>query len=96
MDECLTIPFVPEFSGCLVENPACNFAIRCGFSYHCHHPSHKDFHSTIDSSGERIDLRKRYTQLKESRRLRYLQQVVISEFPEKLQRELYCLLTPKS
>ena len=68
---CLTILFLPEFSGCLVENPSCQFAIRCGFSFHCHHPNHREFHRSVDNSGEPIDLLNQYRELKEMRRREY-------------------------
>jgi hypothetical protein len=66
--ECLTMPFLPEFSGCLVENPCCGFAVRFGFSYHCEHPNHKQFHPTEDSSVARVELPIIYRNLKEARR----------------------------
>ena len=95
MDECLTIPFVPEFSGCLVETPSCHFAVRCGFSYHCHHPNHRDFHSTISTAGERIDLAKRYRALKEARRLKYLAELAKADLPPHLEPQVGYLATPK-
>jgi len=45
MDECVNKPMLPEFSGCLVEKPSCEFAVRFGFSYLCEHPKHKDFNN---------------------------------------------------
>ncbi len=93
MQTCMTIPFLPEFSGCLVENPACHFAIRCGFSYHCHHPNHADFHTIIDASVQPTDLPERYQALRESRRLKFLKD--ISELPTDLGKELQSLLGRK-
>ena len=87
MKTCLTIPFLPEFSGCLVDNPSCHFAVRCGFSYHCHHPNHRDFHTTIGVSGERVNLMKKYKQLKETRRRQYLEQVLKSDIPSAIKEE---------
>jgi hypothetical protein len=73
MNECLTIPFLQEFSGCLVENPVCRFAARCGFSYHCEHPNHKEFHRKDPTPDERAELLSRYKELKESRRRKYME-----------------------
>ena len=75
MSKCATIPFLPEFSGCLVETPSCNFAVRCGFSFHCEHPQHQEFHVGGDQPAVRKDLPHHYKSLKESRRLKYLAEV---------------------
>ena len=75
MNECLTIPFLPEFSGCLVDNPDCTFAVRCGFSYHCEHPNHKDFHKKDPTPADRADLINRYKELKEFRRQKYQEEM---------------------
>ena len=96
MHDCLTIHFLPEFSGCLVEKPSCQFAVRCGFSYHCHHPNHRDFHTTIHPSEEGVDLAKRYQALRESRRLEYFEQLKAKIPADLLEEELELLLTPKS
>lgn len=79
MEECLTIPFMPEFSGCLVEKPTCNFAVRCGFSFHCHHPNHGNFTAGNSDKGRRLDLPSRYRELKEIRRVEYLAGVMRSD-----------------
>jgi hypothetical protein len=79
MHECVTVPFLPEFSGCLVANPSCDFAVRCGFSYHCEHPNHKEFQAANRVSAEHADLPKRYKDLKESRRREFLDRVATCE-----------------
>ncbi len=66
MSECITKPLVSNFSGCLVENPDCRFAVRMGFSYQCSHPDHKSFQGT-----SREELKRRYDNLRESRRNAY-------------------------
>jgi hypothetical protein len=58
-----------DCSGCLVDNPACNFAVRFGFSYLCEHPQHMDFH---DKSDHRLDHNTLYNDLRKSRRSEYL------------------------
>ncbi|BCS55935.1 hypothetical protein GSbR_12980 [Geobacter sp. SVR] len=68
MSECMTKPLLTEFSGCLVENPSCGFAVRFGFSYLCEHPRHKDF--SLERSP--VDRNKLYNDLKISRRTEYL------------------------
>ncbi len=79
MQECLTKPLTPAFSGCLVEKPTCNFAVRFGFSYLCEHPQHKDFFQNTPSSGQHadraVDHNELYRSLKESRRTEYLSKV---------------------
>ena len=75
MHECLTIPFMSEFSGCLVENPTCQFAVRFGFSFHCEHPFHQDFQTSDDRSIDHADLQQRYRDLREARRRAYLEQI---------------------
>ena len=75
MNKCATIPFLPEFSGCLVENPSCTFAVRCGFSYHCEHPHHTEYEAGSDNLYDRKDLPTYYRNLKESRRRKYLAEV---------------------
>jgi hypothetical protein len=73
MGECLTKPILPEFSGCLVENPTCQFATRLGFSYLCEHPYHKEFHRGKESKPERIALSERYQLLRDERREKFLE-----------------------
>ncbi len=68
MKNCLTKPLVAEFSGCLVESPACDFAVRFGFSYLCEHPRHADFHRAAQ---QRVD-QELYNDLRNSRRSEYL------------------------
>ena len=75
MEECLTKPLTTEFSGCLVETPACGFAVRFGFSYLCEHPRHKDFHPNRPLSGHQVDHNALYRDLKESRRSAYVAKV---------------------
>ena len=78
MQECLTKPLTSAFSGCLVEKPTCNFAVRFGFSYLCEHPRHKDFFQNAPVSGQhadRADHNELYRNLKESRRNEYLSMV---------------------
>ena len=72
MRECITKPILPEYSGCLIENPACDFATRFGFSYLCEHPHHKDFSLKNSPSGQHVDHNKLYSDLKESRRIEYI------------------------
>ena len=73
MHGCVTLPFLPEFSGCLTKNPSCDFAVRCGFSYHCEHPKHREFQIANGTSKDQGDLPKRYKELKESRRREFLE-----------------------
>lgn len=74
MSECLTKPLVHEFSGCLVENPSCNFATRLGFSYLCEHPYHKEFHNSKITQLDPIELNNRYNKLRDSRKIEYLEE----------------------
>jgi hypothetical protein len=69
MSKCQTIAFLPEFSGCLVANPTCGYAVRFGFSYHCEHPNHLDFYPVNDPEVNLADLPNLYRELKEARRL---------------------------
>jgi len=75
MRECLTKPILPEFSGCLVENPVCRFATRFGFSYLCEHPYHKEFHRGKESKSERVALNERYQVLRDGRRQKFLEEI---------------------
>lgn len=70
MSECLTKPILDEFSGCLVEKPSCEFAVRFGFSYLCEHPRHKDFNP--EPSRQDLDHNKLYSDLRVSRRNEFL------------------------
>ncbi len=72
MCECLTKPIMPDYSGCLVENPTCQFAVRFGFSYHCEHPQHMDFHMIDANFQHQKGHNERYRDLKESRKKEYL------------------------
>jgi hypothetical protein len=76
MQDCLTMPFTPEFSGCLVETPTCRFAVRFGFSYLCEHPCHKDFFQDPLLSSQHaerdVDHNELYRRLKESRRSEFI------------------------
>jgi len=70
--KCLTKPFLPHASACLVEDPRCRFATALGFSYLCEHPSHKSF-----QGGELPDLtllNQRYEELRQSRREKFFQE----------------------
>lgn len=75
MKACLTKPIMQEFSGCLVENPSCRFAVRFGFSYICEHPNHKDFLTRNNESTHQLDHNKLYKELKEARRSEYISKV---------------------
>lgn len=75
MRECLTKPLTTKYSGCLVETPACDHAVRFGFSYLCDHPRHKDFHPNMTTSGHQVDHNALYGDLKESRRSAYIDKV---------------------
>ena len=69
MKKCLTKPLVAEYSGCLVETPACDFAVRFGFSYLCEHPRHADFHPSPE---RQLDHKALYNELRTSRRNEYI------------------------
>lgn len=69
MKKCLTKPLLTGFSGCLVEKPACKFAVPLGFSYLCEHPQHSDFHPSSDQTVHHDLL---YKDLRNSRRKDYL------------------------
>ncbi|HEY4743844.1 MAG TPA: hypothetical protein VIH45_04240 [Desulfuromonadaceae bacterium] len=75
MEECLTKPLTPAFSGCLVDAPACTFAVRFGFSYLCEHPRHREFHPDAAATGHEVDHNALYRALKESRRSVYLSKI---------------------
>jgi len=63
---------MPEYSGCLVENPTCNFAVSFGFSYLCEHPEHKYFHVKSANSTRHLDHNEIYKNLKEKRKKEYI------------------------
>jgi len=72
MSECLTKPLLPQFSGCLVENPTCRHAVSFGFSYLCEHPNHKDF---ITPTTPQTETAEQYRNLRESRRRKYIAEI---------------------
>lgn len=72
MSECQTKPLLPEFSGCLVENPSCQHAVRFGFSYLCKHPNHLNF---ITATTPHIEITTQYMNLRESRRHSYIAEI---------------------
>ena len=76
MLDCLTRPLSSKYSGCLVEKPSCNFAVRFGFSFLCEHPQHKYFIQSMPISGHHtdhvVDHNELYRNLKESRRRKYI------------------------
>lgn len=71
MRECLTKPLTKSFSGCLVENPTCEYAVRFGLSYQCKNPRHKEFFLNAPSSAAAADLDDLYWYLKNVRRKEY-------------------------
>lgn len=87
MRECMAKPLTRSYSGCLQENPACEYAFSFGFSYMCKHPRHKDFHPGRDSSGDQADFNALYLNLRESRRRTYLSGV--KEFIDHLEHEAH-------
>jgi hypothetical protein len=80
-------PLTRSYSGCLQENPACEYAFSFGFSYLCNHPRHKDFHPGRDSSCDLTDSNTLYLNLRESRRRTYLSGV--KEFIDHLEHEAH-------
>jgi len=75
MRECQTKPLTTNFSGCLVKTPACEYAVRFGFSYLCEHPRHQDFHPSMSVPEQQVDHNALYKDLKESRRSDYISKV---------------------
>lgn len=76
-----------EVSGCLVEKPECNYAIKFGFSYVCRHPDHDKFHvhvSGIMTRGEAIE---RYESLRLKRREEFMEGL------DENSRRIFCLKT---
>ncbi len=72
MNECQTKPLLPNYSGCLVENPICNHAVRFGFSYICEHPNHKEF---VVTETPDYEPNAHYHTLRESRRQEYISKI---------------------
>lgn len=72
MGECMTRPLTSEYSGCLVENPSCKFAVRFGFSYLCEHPQHKDFCLDNSATKQHLGCNELYDELRKSRRQEYI------------------------
>lgn len=72
MSDCMTKPLMDEYSGCLVENPACKYAVRFGFSYLCEHPQHKEFYLNNSRSKQHLGQNEIYEELREKRRKEYI------------------------
>lgn len=69
MNECLTTQFaLSEVSGCLVENPQCDYAHRFGFSFVCRHPDHASFRSLASGAMTKGDADTLYDTLRRNRR----------------------------
>jgi len=75
MRECLTKPLIADYSGCMVKNPVCDFAVSFGFSYLCNNPRHKEFYAIRNSSGYKLDHNALYRDLRESQRRTFISTV---------------------
>jgi hypothetical protein len=72
MSKCLTKPLLPQFSGCLVADPKCIFAVRFGFSFYCEHTQHEEFKMNTPDSVNQSDHNEIYRELRDSRRREYI------------------------
>jgi hypothetical protein len=43
VDECRTMPLLPEYPECLANGPRCRYAIYFGYGYLCTHPDNGAF-----------------------------------------------------
>lgn len=57
-----------EISGCLIEKPECNYAIRFGFSYLCCHPDHTRFRADVLGVLTNDEINELYDLLRQKRR----------------------------
>lgn len=72
MKEGHTTPFaLSEVSGCLVENPECDFAIKFGFSIFCRHPEHASFHAHAAEAESTDKVHILYDTLRQKRRAEF-------------------------
>ena len=74
MNTCMNVPISDEVSGCLVEHPSCQYAVKLGFSYLCEHPGYANFND-LDNSvpfKAKMELIKSYDELRNKRRHEYL------------------------
>lgn len=68
MEECHTKPMIlADTSCCLVENPACGYAVKMGFSYWCRHPEHASFHGHLTGRMNHEQLVHQYKRLRQKR-----------------------------
>lgn len=76
MEECIRVPIAEELTGCLVENPACPYAYKLGFSYLCEHPSHNNYGELIKSVPleTKRELIRLYDEMRRKRRYEYVHQ----------------------
>lgn len=74
MEKCIRIPIADELTGCLVENPSCQYAFRLGFSYLCEDPHHNNYDELNNSlsSQEKKELIRLYDELRNKRRTAYI------------------------
>lgn len=75
MEKCIRVPIADELTGCLVENPSCQYAFKLGFSYLCEDPCHNNNESNksvpLQTKKELIRL---YGELRNKRRNEYIHQ----------------------
>ncbi|MBJ6726297.1 hypothetical protein [Geomesophilobacter sediminis] len=72
MSRCVVKPICEEHSGCLKEEPSCPYAAKFGFSIHCEHPDHRQMAAESVHSLGRLELTRRYRELRESRRRNFI------------------------
>jgi len=76
MEKCIRVPIAEDLTGCLVENPSCQYAYRLGFSYLCEHPSHNNYNELSKSVPlqTKKELIRMYDELRRKRRHEYIHQ----------------------
>jgi len=69
----MNVPISDEISGCLVEHPSCQYAVKLGFSYLCEHPESTDFRENNSSHPipTQKELLEQYAYLRLKRRNEY-------------------------
>lgn len=75
MSKCQTKPLLPKYSGCLVDNPLCEHAVRFGSGFLCEHPKHKDF---FTSEASQIGSHEQYHDLHGSSHHEYISKITKS------------------
>lgn len=69
MEECHTTQIVSsKVSGCLVENPECDYARNFGFSFVCSHPDPAGFNKSETGAPTKDEALERYDMLRRKRR----------------------------